>query len=600
MAPASSRVTARSEHRPREKYRAVEFTAYSWDQRRSLIWSCETNRLSEIDAALAWMLSFTQGARSVQEHADAIASAGSAGNPAGLAPALEELRHAGLLRPCPAFDPPPDARSTSSPTGIATIGLITADRPAALRRSISSLAAECAAYGHHPRIVVVDGSRLPDNRAETRAAVTAVARTTGHRAEYLGVDEAADFTGRLIGAGAEQDWLTPGGIGANRNLLLLLTAGEDVLCVDDDVVCKTWMPAHAKEGLVVTGHHHQFREMTFFPNRSAALDAIVAARVDLLAAHGRLLGHSLASLVRGFGSETDLSTTCGHLLSGLVHGGSHVVKATFAGLAGDDGGYCPHRRLFSPPFLRDRLWSDFDQFRTSMTSREMIKVATSALITHDANFQTYCMGLSNRSMVPPFMPVGRNEDGVFGAMLAAHDPATAFGHIPVGILHDSDRPPERTEVPMLSARESRLAELVIHLVRRCSSALVSPSPAVRLQRLGEMLVDVASLDEPGLVDLVAKTTLEVRMREFEDAEEAAADPRCPPYWRTALDEYRAEFLKHAVRPDFFLPVEFHDRGSMETGYRALRDFLRDFGRLVLAWPALWTSARDLNAARLPT
>ena len=29
------------------------------------------------------------------------------------------------------------------------------------------------------------------------------------------------------------------------------------------------------------------------------------------------------------------------------------------------------------------------------------------------------MGLSTHSTVPPFIPVGRNEDGVFGAMLAA-------------------------------------------------------------------------------------------------------------------------------------------------------------------------------------
>jgi hypothetical protein len=478
---------------------------------------------------------------------------------------------------------------------ISTIGIVTANRPPVLRRLLKSLVRQCDAYGRRPRFLVVDGSH-PSVRAATYAAVSEVAAASGHEVEYVGPLEASRFRANLGLDVAAIPSFAPGATGANRNLILLSTAGEQILSIDDDIVCATWALAHRADGLAVMGHRQELLETAFFDSRAKVFSTIGRTPADLLAAHERLLGQSLASLIAARPTPPDLTHSCDHLRSAVRDGAPLTVKATFTGLAGDAATYCPHLLLFSSGPLRAQLWSSQAAFATALTSRESFRIAATDVVTHDSACMAGCMGFSNRAVAPPFMPAGANEDGVFGGMLAACDRETLFAHVPFGVLHDSPRPSARGGRPMLSATQTRVSDLIVNFVRQRRSS-GEGSPAERMAGISRLLTDHADLGDRAFADLVRGVTLDIRNRQLAAAEKAAADPACPDFWRAALRQYRDEFLRSATRSDFFLPIEFHETGSLESGYRALQGFLRNFGQLVAAWPELWSRARRLNSKR---
>jgi hypothetical protein len=483
------------------------------------------------------------------------------------------------------------------PTPITTIGLVTADRPALVHRSLESLVRHCTEFEHHPRFVVIDGSRDPRNRTATHAAAIATAAAGGYDLQYVGMAEASRVRAELAARDPSASLLAPGTAGENRNLLLLLTAGENILAVDDDVLCETWALPARNDALAVMGHRQELLETAFFPDRPAARGAVANGPVDLLEAHGALLGQSLGLLIARAHGRVDLTHACGHLRSAILDDCPLSVKVTLSGLVGDAAIYCPYRLLFDRGPVRARLWASRTMFATAMASREVSRAAGCHVVTHDCSCMATCMGLSNHALLPPFMPAHGNEDGLFGGVLAACDPSAIFGHVPCGILHDSSRPSERAETRILSATQSRLSELVMALVPRCLPRDAARSPEARMGVLGRGLMELGGHSRGALADLVREVTWDVRTSELAQADRAAEDPGCPDYWRAALKRYRDELSRSASTREFFLPVEFHGFGSVDAGYRALQTFFVTFGQLVASWPALWEAARMLNAHR---
>ena len=185
------------------------------------------------------------------------------------------------------------------------------------------------------------------------------------------------------------------------------------------------------------------------------------------------------------------------------------------------------------------------------------------------------------------MPVGRNEDGVFGTMLTALDPLALFAHVPVGVVHDSGRPPGYEDRSMRSASESRLSELLILLTRAAMQGALEPDPSDRLARLSRALLDVAALDPGAFVTHVTRLQLDARGQQLARIEAMVSRPaEYPPYWRAALEEYRRAITRSLARPDFFLPVEFQDPAGVASGFGRLRAFVGQFGALLQAWPAV--------------
>jgi glycosyltransferase involved in cell wall biosynthesis len=484
----------------------------------------------------------------------------------------------------------PTSRSPKGTSGtITSIGIVTADRPAALKRCLSSVLTHCRDHGNTPRVIVVDGSRDLSLSAANLSTIESFREYSHCPLTYVSPHSDQDIQSCLMRVGLSaasiKTMLCPGGPGAGRNLLMLMTVGEHVMFLDDDVVCAPWAARTRRNGLAVAGHRDP-RVLASFPNREEALSATVPVAVDLLAAHSRLLDRDLTALLDRPGTEVDISGMCTHVSSALLNRRPQRVRTTFTGIAGDAGMYCPHRVLAkaNPP---SELTRDLAAFDKAVRSREVVRVVSEDTVTHHPFLMGYCMALANRGVFPPFIPVGRNEDGLFAEMLALIDPGALFGHISYGIVHDSHRAAAYPANPV-SASETRLADLILWLVRRNQPEARIGSPASRLRHIADSFSDLARMESGTFASLCIETVLRARAGELALAEAACERNDAGPHWREALGRYREAF-QHAVRsPRFFVPIEFHDRcdSDASVAFRAVQDLLQAFSEIVHALPAL--------------
>jgi hypothetical protein len=546
-------------------------------------------RAVELDDLELRVLRSCVGLKSLQAHLHVCTGAGLNAEPSALWHILESLVERGLL--CARSSTRSEVRQSPA---VATehVAVVTKDRAEFAHRCLASLERHRDRDGHVARVIVIDGSEL--------AAASAATATAAHdlAARYVGSEAAGRLRKRLSAAtGVTPDildfGLTPGSIGSNRSLALLLTAGNRIVMVDDDVDCTLWTTA-ARRDDVQLGDHADAREWHFFPSRHAALASVHRAAGNLFDVHDALLGQSLPALAT---TDVDASCACAHLLDLMGNDDGTAgarIRSTFSGLAGDAAIYCPHRLLGRTGRVHDELASSDDALRLALTSREVTCIADRYLVVHETSWASYCMGLCNDALLPPFVPLGRNEDGLFGAMLARIDPSSLCGHVPYGILHDSPRPSGYGDRDMPSATETRLTEFLVDVVRSLEPSL-EIAPDARLRHIAAHLADLASLPFRDFRFMVGNVALNARSRYLMHLRAMLAGTESySATWHTAVDNYEHTLRASFSRPDFLLPIEFHRHATMDDGFMAMQRFLGRFAAFIDVWPALWDAARQLE------
>jgi hypothetical protein len=581
---------------PNALYRPIRFTMYGLDQHRALVFSDELQRTVELRGDAIRVLMGCDGARTLDAHLGNVARYATGADTNMIRELLRDLVSLGLLRALTnGFAQNAHGATSTSTVSITTLGVVTADRPQLLRRCLRSFVNHCEQFGHSPRFLIIDGSSQAKNRVLNQEIAREVERYSGWVVTYIGAVEAAALHASMAKSGIDQSvlefGLTPGATGAGRNLLLLLTAGENVLFVDDDIVCNLVRLPGSEDALSVGGHE-DLRSWLFGKTRSEVLAQTIPATCDLLASHSALLGKDLVSLLSAYQVDPNLDQACRHLVSSFEQQTTASVRATFSGIAGDSGIYCPYRLLFHSGSVRKALLSDETVFATAVASREVCRIAKRTLVTHEPFCMAYCMGLANQTVSGAFLPVGRNSDGIFGALLGLCDPQAAFGHLAHGVIHDSARPPAYPP-EMISASQTRIADLVLSLLRRTPGCNFPSTTAMRLQKISSFLAELGTIDSGQFRTVVTDSVLDSRCRELsaQAAMAMSSNADYPLYWFDTLEAYRDTFIENVKRPEMVLPVDICSDRELEKGFVATQIFCTRFGEFIKAWPALWEHAR---------
>jgi hypothetical protein len=555
--------------------------------------------VTELDRAAASALRTVQGRKTLAEHARVAVGLGVCAEVDRALATLNALCALGFVQPVQEETNASPLRSVSPSSAIRTVAVITADRPALLRRCLTSIREVTTRFDETCRVLVIDGSRDERHRSANHIIVEDVLGDGPcHGRHVTPVDEVRAHAGILRGAASPsviEAALSSGRVGGNRNLVSVLTAGERVLMLDDDIVCSGWLPDRLGEGIEVGGHVDP-RQWEFLTSRQQAVSTARSASQSLLQAHGDLLGRSLEELSRDT-TPLDFRSACSHVLGAIAEGLDPIVRVTMAGIAGDSGTYCPGRLLFATGPVSRLLATDAGAFNTAMSHREVRRTVPRTVLSHDSACMSYCIGVDNRDLLPPFMPDGRNEDGVFGRMLSFGDRRALMAHLPYGIVHDSERPPQYDAGFTLSARQTRISELLRHLTRLVSSTTVQTTPADRLRRLAQFLIDVSQQEQRHFEAFVREVILTFRCEELAQATRVAEGGHAPEHLRSAIREYAREFRAHCSNRDFVVATEFTVAGSDPCdGLRRMQRFIGDFGQLLLEWPDIWEQFRAVNTA----
>jgi hypothetical protein len=221
----------------------------------------------------------------------------------------------------------------------------------------------------------------------------------------------------------------PVAAGALRNALLLHHAGEAFVSADDDTLGQL-VAVPGGDGLRLSSRPDP-TEFWFLAEGAAAP---VGVEDDPLAWHERLLGRHPGDCPAAAGG-VDLESAGAGLFRRLEGGGR--VSATMLGAAGDAGmGSSPHL-LTLDGTSRARLLASEGFYRHAVARRPVLRGATAATAGDGGLCMAMHLGLDHRRLLPPFLPVQRNQNGVFGALLRCCF-GDLFGYLPRAVLN---RPP---------------------------------------------------------------------------------------------------------------------------------------------------------------
>jgi hypothetical protein len=481
---------------------------------------------------------------------------------------------------------------------ISTVAVVTADRSDSCVAAVESISSNAREHSRRVKLVVMDDSASGHANRNCLHAVSPKSIGSFLSVWYGGRGEREKYIKELAKAGIEPEiaqfallgdardgLVTPG---ANRNCVLLDTIGECVLTSDDDIVCNTARHPEYCQQLRVCCDFHP-RDLWFYKDRKEVLDQVQWSVTDLVREHELLLGASVSEVLSrgksGFGIQ--LEDICSHLLTNVLNGAA-VVSVTMAGIAGDSGWRSAKWLLTSRGRPTRELLRSEMSYNVALTSREIFGVSRNPTISHSPSFMATNIGLDNRAGLPPFFPISRGEDAVFGSLLFKCFPQHFTGHIPVAVLHNP--PPGRRydDTPAI-----RICELIHYLISSFKVPIGTTGLAA-LRLIGKYLEDVASLPLSDFCNSLVKIVRSQEASKMQAWQRTLPTSLVPGYWHRDLWDWHSQTTALLTDSSCFVPVEFNRRYSKTIAILRTKELVSNTGKLFRAWPDLLEAARDLS------
>ena len=544
--------------------------------------------------------------RTLQGHVEVLTSTipQLAGQQADVIKVLEMIRDAGLMTPadsvCERLCPPELPPATNLPPTRAFI--ITCDRPDAVQRLLQSML-HTGKLSHHEQLFLVDDSRDPQNAASNREASASFNLTSPRNIQYVGAGEQQQLLDALVAELPQheqgirflidrQRWAEHKSYGLARTVCLLLSVGNRAIVMDDDVICAAVESPYKREGLTFDSAK---REVEFYTSEQDILARTKKADFDPLTGHAQCLGLSLAQAINKLGIEKlqqqDLQDANAAYLD-LWHADSPVL-ITQSGTLGDPGTPDTSWIYSTDPASAQRLLATAGGLEAALKNRHywmgqprptFSKLAVISQVT----------GLDNSHLLPPYFPVFRGEDYLFGAMVeylhpqaAILDYAWSVPHFPLETRTGSaDNPPATGKGSI------NLSKYVTDhtLYQQGISA------QTRLQGLALRVKELAETSDRDLLTLYRSEVAEAQGAKLKGltAKLREAPPK-PETWHTYLEQSRAGIstAMQAVanlRDIPGIPDSYQEQQAILEEFRA---YASEFAAALEGWPAIRTAAQNI-------
>ncbi|MBT4522021.1 MAG: hypothetical protein HOC23_18635 [Halieaceae bacterium] len=367
--------------------------------------------------------------RTLSDHAEFLVSymPELGGDVAGVQRVLESVRDAGLMLNaadiCQRISLDQEPSANLAPTRVC---VITCDRPEAVERLLDSMLKE-ARLSQHKHLYLVDDSRDSANAARNQSAVESFSLSSPVTMTYIGPPQQHQLLRELVAALPENEqairflidrerWANFKSYGLARTVCLLLSAGDRCIILDDDVICSAIASPHKAPGLRFA---NVIRDADFYPSAQDWQSRAVPAATDPLAGHASCLGSGLGEAIRTLGFEAPnqrgLENTDVGMLEAL--NANSPILVTQCGSMGDPGTGDSNSWLVDlESDSLERLLNTQGGLRSAFNNRQYWLGRTCPTFSKQASM-SQVTGLDNSRILPPYFPVFRGEDLIFGNML---------------------------------------------------------------------------------------------------------------------------------------------------------------------------------------
>ena len=483
------------------------------------------------------------------------------------------------------------------PRTITQIGIATKNRPRALKRLVSELTANLESYGRSAEILVMDDSDTAAGQAANIEVLLNQPASRSTQIRYGNLRTRDAFAKRLARAcDVAEDVIrfaiSPAAanvvsIGSCRNALLLQSFGRGILFIDDDVRCRfVAMPSSCRD---VTFANEGAASQTHFFQDPDDIERLCHVVKDLVGLHEELLNVSIAALSNG------LSSLGSRLLDRLANGCPRVA-VSLMGVAGDSGLDHPLPYLCENASTFARLTASEDSYRAALKNRLVLRGPSQIVLTDRPSCMSYCMGVDNALILPPFMPLCRGEELVFASLVNRCLPSALFGSMPEAILHSPmERRTYEDDALFRHAGKPSSGETIACLISMEPSR--GCSREIRLRSLGTRLRELAALERRAFEEHIRHTLRPLLLSLVARLDGAVPDgAQGPAPWSSDIPKVMAECVRSLNERDYSAPFDLeciwgHDRAS-----EVFRGMLDEFGRLLHSWPTIVQQAAEFQSS----
>lgn len=482
------------------------------------------------------------------------------------------------------------------------IGIPTCNRSNSLRQSLIGLIDNCEKNSRNPDYLIIDDSTDTDIATQNRQVLQDLNAQYRVHLFYYDIEKRKKFVRKLSKeSGCPEPVVNFALLGDNRigittgaarNTLMLLTTGKPWLHLDDDVFCQFLRQNNPEDGIELTA---ETPYQTFFPENGSVINHFSKIKeFDLLGGHETLLGKNPAEMLKRIPeNKWNYDGVNAGLLRTFKNQDSHI-GITFTGSSGDAGVHNTFHRLFLRGESFKQLVANSAGYSRNLINRQELRIPGRVTISNHAYCMLMCAALDNSRFLPPFAPVQRNSDGIFGALLKYCSSATLKGFLPVAVLHN---PPEKrqltTEDFFRRMRINRTNDILLSLIDFVTPPFSGKEPAENLAKLGQKLTGMAKLPGEDFQEIISISLINKVSRAIQLLEKRLQEnPQAPDYWKNDITVSIETMQKAATQSSFYLPADL--KGSDEERRELFRELVANFGRLLVCWPAMVETAKSIS------
>ena len=487
------------------------------------------------------------------------------------------------------------------------VSVITWERPEALARCLESISDNCD-LKQIARLYVIDDSRDNNNQAQNRRATAQFALDAETEVVYMGAAEQSQFLEAIISRVPSLEeqvrflidrerWADYWTSGLARTVALLLSVGQRLLVLDDDIICEVHEPGRGEN----ISFADNPRETGFYKDADEWSDLRASHGTDPFIRHMRCLGSELSDALGALGaSSLTVENFKGARLDVLERlNGQSPVLITECGSLGDAG----TSKLNWLATLRGeslkRLLDSEDTVDLALSKRRYWQGRNGAQISPRSNM-SQLTGLDNRGLLPPYIPIMRGEDRLFGDMVefvfpqsVVVDNAFALPHLPI---------PEReweTSAQKFDTRQPFPA-FAMNRVEENQDSSSAHEPMPRLAALARLFEELSGLTHEQVSAEYQDKRVLAKSRQYAVLKEAQAAAEAieidvPERWsnflQEGLDRLNRELLDNPVDAAI---KGYPDHLEGEALTQWWKQFWRTFGQAIRAWPSIRQAARQVR------
>lgn len=459
--------------------------------------------------------------QTLDQHAAAVVESnpGMQGQQADIRKVLQSMLDSGIMvsakKVCEDLKQNAESTTSGKNTDAPVVAIITWERPQALERLLESVLTNCDTKKFH-RLYVIDDSRKAENISQNQALVKKYAPKLETPLQYFGQAEQQSLLAGLVKQlprheeaihflADQSRWQDHWTAGLTRNLALLVSCGRRLVMVDDDAICDLYEPPQPRSNISFSDVP---REAEFFSSEQEWAQQHQSINPDPINRHMQCLGLSFSEALGALGQE--------HLkVAGLEQATALQVselKADSPVLMTECGSLgCPGtgRNTWLPDMdtgSLKRMLASAKKTTNALTTRKVWSGRNQPHFTPRSNM-SQITGFDNREMLPPYLPILRGQDRLFGNMLNFIFPTAvtldypwAVPHLPIPERAWNDRDLDFTppaSFPLF------FYEKVVEFKSSCHAA----SSRDRLSALAGWLNDLASASDDALAAMYRDTRL---------------------------------------------------------------------------------------------